>query len=76
MGISIWLAYITAGKEGVDLWKTVLERLPFTAPLIWLGWFSAIQYGILLFTSSSVRPRCLIKGALKLIRFRLRSASV
>jgi hypothetical protein len=28
-----------------DFWKYVLYRLPLAAPLIWLGWFSAIQYG-------------------------------
>lgn len=28
-----------------ELWKVVLQRLPFTAPLVWLGWFSAVQYG-------------------------------
>lgn len=28
-----------------ELWKIVLQRLPFTAPFIWLGWFSAVQYG-------------------------------
>lgn len=27
------------------LWKQVVHRLPLAAPLIWLGWFSAIQYG-------------------------------
>lgn len=28
-----------------ELWQVVLQRLPFTAPLIWLGWFGAVQYG-------------------------------
>lgn len=28
-----------------DFWKHVLYRVPLAAPLIWLGWFSAIQYG-------------------------------
>jgi hypothetical protein len=45
LGISIWLSFLTSNKEGSELWKTVLERLPFAAPLVWLGWFSAIQYG-------------------------------
>ena len=45
LGISIWLTTMTNGKEGAELWKAVVERLPFAAPLIWLGWFSAIQYG-------------------------------
>jgi hypothetical protein len=45
LAVSVWLAHMTSGKEGVELWKSVLERLPFAAPIIWLGWFSAIQYG-------------------------------
>ncbi len=28
-----------------DYWQIVLQKIPFTAPFIWLGWFSAIQYG-------------------------------
>lgn len=28
-----------------EFWQVLLQRLPFTAPMIWLGWFSAIQYG-------------------------------
>jgi hypothetical protein len=28
-----------------EFWQVVLQKLPFTAPFIWLGWFSAIQYG-------------------------------
>ena len=28
-----------------DFWQVVLQKIPFTAPFIWLGWFSAIQYG-------------------------------
>jgi hypothetical protein len=27
------------------VWVFVLHRLPLATPLIWLGWFSAIQYG-------------------------------
>jgi len=30
---------------GVEWWQHMLYRLPLTAPLIWLAWFSAIQYG-------------------------------
>ncbi len=30
---------------GIEFWQIVLQKLPFTAPCIWLGWFSAIQYG-------------------------------
>lgn len=28
-----------------DIWKAMLQHLPLTAPLIWLGWFAARQYG-------------------------------
>jgi hypothetical protein len=28
-----------------ELWRQILHRLPLAAPFIWLGWFSAIQYG-------------------------------
>lgn len=28
-----------------QIWTHVLHRLPLASPLIWLGWFSAIQYG-------------------------------
>lgn len=28
-----------------DIWRHLLNRLPIAGPLIWLGWFSAIQYG-------------------------------
>ena len=27
------------------LWQLILQRLPLAAPMIWLGWFSAVQYG-------------------------------
>jgi hypothetical protein len=45
VGMTAWLASITSDKGGLDLWTDLLHRLPFAAPLIWLGWFSAIQYG-------------------------------
>lgn len=31
--------------EGTTFWNQLLSRLPLAAPLVWLGWFSAIQYG-------------------------------
>lgn len=31
--------------EGTTFWNQLLFRLPLAAPLVWLGWFSAIQYG-------------------------------
>ncbi len=29
----------------MDFWTYLASRLPLAAPLVWLGWFSAIQYG-------------------------------
>ncbi len=31
--------------SGDDYWHHAFTRLPFLAPLVWLGWFSALQYG-------------------------------
>lgn len=42
--VGIWI-FNSQPTSPVELWQRVLERLPLTAPLIWLGWFSAIQYG-------------------------------
>ncbi len=28
-----------------DVWAYLLYRIPLASPMIWLGWFSAIQYG-------------------------------
>lgn len=28
-----------------ELWQQTLSRLPYIAPLVWLAWFSAVQYG-------------------------------
>ncbi len=39
----IILSSYTTGDP--EFWKYVLQRLPFTIPFVWLGWFSAIQYG-------------------------------
>lgn len=30
---------------GNDVWGYLLYRIPLASPMIWLGWFSAIQYG-------------------------------
>jgi hypothetical protein len=37
------LKELPAGSR--DVWRELLFRLPFIAPFVWLGWFSAIQYG-------------------------------
>lgn len=34
-----------AGTTAEEVWRQFLHRLPLAAPLIWLGWFSAVQYG-------------------------------
>ena len=36
--------YIAPSIDTND-WYAVLKKLPLTAPLVWLGWFSAKQYG-------------------------------
>ena len=35
------------GDNNNDWWKAILQELPFAAPLIWLGWLSTRQIGIL-----------------------------
>lgn len=35
----------TLDLQSGEIWKDALARLPFFAPLVWLAWFSAIQYG-------------------------------
>lgn len=40
-----WTILHSQTIEPSDFTTYVLSRLPLTAPLIWLGWFSAIQYG-------------------------------
>lgn len=44
ISVGIWIFY-SQPNTPVELWQRILERLPLTAPLVWLGWFSAIQYG-------------------------------
>lgn len=44
VGVGFWI-FNSQPDTPIELWQRVLERLPLTAPLIWLGWFSAIQYG-------------------------------
>lgn len=42
------IAYLMIQAQDVDhaqLWLRIIERLPLAAPAVWLGWFSAIQYG-------------------------------
>lgn len=32
-------------QPDLELWKLILQRLPLAAPFVWIGWFSAVQYG-------------------------------
>jgi hypothetical protein len=45
--LAIFAFYLTTLKppEGTGYWQFVLYRLALAGPLVWLGWFSAIQYG-------------------------------
>jgi hypothetical protein len=44
VAMSAYILSVAKMGEG-EIWKLVLQKLPFTLPLVWLGWFSAIQYG-------------------------------
>lgn len=42
----IVFSFITVSKSGPELdWHYLLYRIPLSAPIIWLAWFSARQYG-------------------------------
>lgn len=34
-----------APNDPHNFWQSILYKIPLAAPFIWLGWFSAIQYG-------------------------------
>jgi hypothetical protein len=34
-----------APNDPNNFWQSILYKIPLAAPFIWLGWFSAIQYG-------------------------------
>ncbi|MBC8376401.1 MAG: hypothetical protein H8E26_10180 [FCB group bacterium] len=34
-----------SNSQDMDWWKLLLQKLPLAAPMVWLGWFSAVQYG-------------------------------
>lgn len=44
LGMSLWI-HSTSVASNLPVWEVTLHNLPFLAPLVWLGWFSAIQYG-------------------------------
>lgn len=43
-GIAIWVLNLDTDAN-TPLWLLILQRIPLAAPLVWLGWFSAVQYG-------------------------------
>jgi hypothetical protein len=45
VGLACWLLSSHGQATGEQLWQHVVYRIPLAAPLVWLGWFSAIQYG-------------------------------
>ena len=45
LSIFAWQLIDMSVSDGATFWNQLLFRLPLAAPLVWLGWFSAIQYG-------------------------------
>ena len=46
IGLSAFAYYLTTIEAAPgEFWQQILYKIPLAAPLIWLGWFSAIQYG-------------------------------
>jgi hypothetical protein len=51
--VGIGLLFLVAWQEltalplhpSTPVWEILLQRLPFAAPAVWIGWFAAIQYG-------------------------------
>lgn len=46
--LSVFAVYLLVGMavpEETTFWNQLMLRLPLAAPMVWLGWFSAIQYG-------------------------------
>jgi ethanolamine utilization microcompartment shell protein EutS len=43
--VTLCLADETKAATATQVLIEFLQRLPFAAPLVWLGWFSAVQYG-------------------------------
>lgn len=40
-----WITILTAKDPNLVIWQATIHKLPLLIPLVWLGWFSAIQYG-------------------------------
>jgi hypothetical protein len=45
LGLTITSIYFIGPSIDSKEWYTVLTKLPLTIPLVWLGWFSAKQFG-------------------------------
>jgi hypothetical protein len=47
LGLVMFAYYLTTLRPPADIgyWHFILYRVALAGPLIWLGWFSAIQYG-------------------------------
>lgn len=45
LGYMAYLLIDDLNTQNLDIWQSFIRRLPLVAPLVWLGWFSAIQYG-------------------------------
>lgn len=41
---SVTIVTLTLGQDA-DIWKYFFLRLPMVIPVVWIAWFSAIQYG-------------------------------
>lgn len=44
VAILTWFAHETVAATGAD-WRSIIFRLPISAPLIWMAWFAVKQYG-------------------------------
>lgn len=45
LGVMAWKFPQLRLPDGMTYWQHLLYRLPMAAPLVWLAWFSAVQYG-------------------------------
>ena len=43
--VASWILVGYTIKQDTDTWHYLLLRLPVALPIVWLAWFSAIQYG-------------------------------
>ncbi len=43
--IDLYSSGAATAAGATSFWELLLRRLPLAAPMVWLGWFSAVQYG-------------------------------